>query len=115
MSEDLRDLPRFPPVTAAIVLGALWGGLAYVVLWGYTPLLLSRRFVVGGLGTILLLPVRLVLWGIRALEGAVGETFLLADASWWIGLAAALVGAILALAVLGLARLTRRMVTSPRA
>ena len=110
MREDLRDLPRFPPAVAAIVLGALWGGLAYAVLWGHTPLLVSRRFVVSALGTLVLLPVRLVLWGIRSLEGAVGEIFAFADANWWIGVVAAAVGAAISVgALLGARSFTKRL------
>lgn len=108
MREDLRELPRFPPLAAAIVLGALWGGLAYAVLWGHTPLEVSRRFVVGPVGTLALLPVRLVLWAIRAAEGVLGETLLFADANWWIGLVAAAVGSTIALVAVLAVRLGKR-------
>ena len=87
---------RLPPLALAAALGAAWGAIGYLILWGHIPAVFpSRQFVAGGVGTALFLPVRGVLLGIRALEGAAGRTFELADNNWWIGIVAALLGAVL--------------------
>lgn len=101
---DLRELPRFPPLLVASSLGALWGAAGYAVLWGHTPLTVSRAFVLSALGTALLLPVRLVLGSIRLAEGVLGRSFTFADANWWIGALAAVVGAAVAGSLLLAAR-----------
>jgi hypothetical protein len=81
-------------------LGGVWGLAGYAVLWGYTPLVVHRPFVVGVVGTILLLPVRLVLWVIRLVEDhVVGHSFDFSANHGWIGLAAGVAGAILIVAV----------------
>lgn len=90
-------LRRFSPVVIALGVGAAWGALGYLILWGrIAPVFPSRQFVVSGLGTALFLPVRGVLLGIRTLEHTAGRPFELADNNWWIGVVAALVGAALA-------------------
>ena len=94
------ELPRFPPATIAASAGAAWGAVGYALLWGHTPWFVGRAFVVSPVGTILLLPVRTVLWGIHRAEGWTDRTFALADSNWWIGLASAAVGATLAVAAL---------------
>jgi len=110
MSEEYPPLPRVHPIMAAIAAGALWGALGYAVLWGLSPIVVGRRFVVSLVGTVLFLPVRLVLWGIRAVEAAAGRPFELADTSWWIGATAALVGAVMAVgAALVVRALVRRL------
>lgn len=86
---------RIPPVALTASIGAAWGAIGYLVLWGYTPVFPSRRFVVGAFGTLVLLPIRLVLWGLRGLERALDRNFDLADSHAWLGLAAATVGAAL--------------------
>jgi len=77
---------------AAAVAGAIWGLGGYALLWGHTPIVIHRAFVESLPGTLLLLPVRLVLWAIHGLERAAGRPFDLVDNNWWIGVAAAVVG-----------------------
>ncbi len=86
----------------AAAAGAVWGLVGYAVLWGHTSIVVHRSFVVSPLGTVLLAPVRVVLWGIRAVERASGGPFDFSGNNWWIGLASAAVGAaIVALVTLG--------------
>lgn len=95
MSEEYAPLPRVHPVLAAIAGGALWGAMGYAVLWGLSPIVVQRRFVVSVLGTMVFLPVRLVLWGLRWIEAALGRPFEFAHSSWWIGAIAAALGAVI--------------------
>lgn len=74
-------------------IGAAWGFAGYVLLWGYTPIVVHRPFVVSPIGTAVLLPVRIVLWGIQGIERAAGHTFDFSANNWWIGVAAGAVGA----------------------
>jgi len=94
-AENLAPLPRLHPLLLAAGIGALWGAAGYAVLWGYSPIAVSRAFVVGVPGTLVLLPVRIVLVSIRLVEGWTGRSFHFPDANWWIGLVAAAVGAAL--------------------
>lgn len=94
--------------------GALWGLGGYAALWGLTPVVVHRSFVVSAAGTAALLPVRLVLWGIRGVEGLVGRPFELASRTEWIGLLAAAVGAALATSTFVLARGTMRRLRRAR-
>jgi hypothetical protein len=108
---DERDpgpLPSVHPVALAAAVGALWGGAGYAILWGHAPIVVGRRFVTSPLGTVAFLPVRLVLWWIRMVEGWMGRSFELAEESWWIGVVAALAGAVLATGALLLGRLAVR-------
>lgn len=74
--------------------GAVWGLAGYAVLWGHTPLTVHRSFVVSAVGTVTLLPVRIVLWGIRVVEERLmGRPFSVASRNEWIGVVAAVVGA----------------------
>jgi hypothetical protein len=81
------------PVAVAAIGGGLWGLAGYALLWGHTPLIVHRTFVVSVPGTVLLLPVRIVLWGIRSVEALAGGPFDFSRNNGWIGLLAALVGA----------------------
>lgn len=92
-AEDPRPRSGLHPLALAAAAGALWGTAAFLVLWGHTPITVTRSFVVGSLGTAVLLPVRIVLWGLRAAERVAGRPFHFPDANWWIGMVAALVGA----------------------
>jgi hypothetical protein len=99
-------------VVAALV-GACWGLAGYAVLWGHTPLVVHRPFVVSIAGTVLLLPVRLVLWGIRlAEEHVAGRPFDFSRNDAWIGAVAAVIGAAITLvaflAARGAWRVSRR-------
>lgn len=107
-TDDLRDLPRFPPLLVAASLGALWGAMGYAILWGLTPITVSRQFVLSFQGTLALLPVRLVLWSIKAAEGLAGRHFHFPDFNWWIGAVAAGVGAGMATAAVALGRFLLR-------
>ena len=105
--------PPIPPLGIAAGLGAAWGVLGYAVLWGLTPIVIHRAFVITPLGTVLLLPVRTVLAGIRLVEERlVGRPFELSESHGWIAAAAAVVGAAIPglalLAVRGAARRLRR-------
>lgn len=83
----------------AAAAGAVWGLAGYLALWGYTPFTVHRAFVVSVPGTIVLFPIRVVLWGIRAVEGWVGRPFEFASRNAWIGLAAGAAGAAVAVLV----------------
>lgn len=85
-------------------LGALWGLAGYGVLWEGAPVTVSRPFVESALGTLLLLPPRLVIWAILGAERLAGRTFDLADSHAWIAPAAAVIGAIVAAAAAAGAR-----------
>ncbi len=90
----LRDeIPRVSGAMIAAGVGALWGALGYSILWDGTPVAVDRAFVESTLGTLILLPSRLVLWAIRRTELALGRTFDLADNHLWIGFAASAIGA----------------------
>jgi hypothetical protein len=96
-SEGLRDeYPRVSGLAASAGAGALWGFLGYTVLWQGVPFGVNRRFVESVIGTLVLLPVRTVLWGVHLGERMAGRPFDFADDNWWIGLAAALVGGAIA-------------------
>jgi hypothetical protein len=75
--------------------GAVWGFAAYRILWGYTQVVVDRRFVDSVAGLLTLLPVRAVIAAIDLVErDVVHRTFDLSSNNAWIGWAAALVGAI---------------------
>jgi hypothetical protein len=83
---------RLPPSVVATIFGGLWGLAGYALLWGHTPLVVHRTFVVSVPGTVVLLPVRIVLWGIRSVEAMAGGPFDFSRNNGWIGLLSALVG-----------------------
>ena len=105
--------PRISLVAAAGAAGSVWGLLCYSILWEGVPVEVQRVFVESVVGTIALLPTRLVLWAIHLAETVAGRTFELSANHGWIGVAAAVVGALLAagvaLAVRSLARRLRRI------
>jgi len=91
--EGLRDeYPRVSGLAASAGAGALWGFLGYTVLWQGVPFGVNRRFVESVIGTLVLLPVRTVLWGVHLGERMADRPFDFADDNWWIGVAAAVVG-----------------------
>ena len=101
VSEDqghgLRDeYPKVSGVGIATGVGALWGLLCYSVLWDGMPFGVDRRFVESVLGTLVLLPARLVLWMIRGIELATDRTFDFSDNHLWIAFAISAAGATLA-------------------
>jgi hypothetical protein len=90
-----------------VVAGAAWGFGAYLALWGYTPIVVTERYVDSLPGLLLLLPARLVLETIHLVEQRiVHHPFDFSANNAWIGYAAAAVGA----ATLMLAR---AIVTAP--
>jgi hypothetical protein len=99
-AEGLRDeYPRASGLAATAAIGAVWGFLGYTVLWQGAPFGVDRPFVESVVGTLVLFPVRTVLWGVHIGERFAGRSFDFADDNWWIGLAAALIGG--AILVLG--------------
>lgn len=76
----------------------MWGFLGYTVLWEGQPFAVTRVFVSSVLGVVLLLPVRIVIWGIRAAEELAGRTFDLSSNNLWIAFVASALGAAIALA-----------------
>lgn len=101
----LRDrAPRAHTAAWIAGLGAVWGLLGYSILWEGRPVVVDRAFVESPLGTLLLLPVRTVLTGIRLTEVLLGRSFVLAENHRWIGPVAGLVGAAIAAGVFVLAR-----------
>jgi hypothetical protein len=75
--------------------GAVWGFAAYRILWGYTQVVVDRRFVDSVTGLLALLPVRAVVAVIDLVERhVVHRTFDLSSNNAWIGWAAAVVGAV---------------------
>jgi hypothetical protein len=88
--------------------GAVWGLGGYALLWGHTPLVVHRPFVESVGGTLLLLPVRVVLWVIHGLERAAGAPFDFAANNWWIGLSAAVVGAAVIVVLISVVRWSAR-------
>ena len=102
--EALPPLPRLHPLLLAAGIGALWGAAGYAVLWGHSPIAVSRAFVVSVPGTLVLLPVRIVLVSIRLAERWSGRAFHFPDTNWWIGLVAAVVGAALVAGATALVR-----------
>ena len=88
--------PRISPITVAAALGSVWGLVGYSILWEGAPVEVQRPFVESLVGTVALLPVRIVLWGIHVAEAIAGRPFELSANHRWIGVAAALVGALVA-------------------
>ncbi|HEX6207001.1 MAG TPA: hypothetical protein VF058_01450 [Actinomycetota bacterium] len=114
MSDEYAPLPPVHPVLAAMAGGALWGAMGYAILWGLSPIVVQRRFVVSAIGTIAFLPVRLVLWTLRWIESIEGRPFEFAHSSWWIGALAAVVGAGIGIALALTARTAIRRLRPTR-
>jgi hypothetical protein len=104
--------PRMHPAIVAAGAGLLWGAFCYSVLWEGTPFEVDRRFFESVVGTLLLLPARLVLWAVHALELLGGRTFDLSRATWVFAVASGatglVLGVLIVLAVRGAATLVRR-------
>jgi uncharacterized membrane protein YeaQ/YmgE (transglycosylase-associated protein family) len=95
-TEGLRDeYPRESGLATMAGIGAVWGFFGYTVLWQGVPFGVNRRFVESVVGTLVLLPVRTVLWGVHIGERFAGRSFDFADDNWWIGVAAAAIGAVI--------------------
>jgi hypothetical protein len=95
-TEGLRDeYPRESGLATMAGIGAVWGFFGYTVLWQGVPFGVNRRFVESVVGTLVLLPVRTVLWGVHIGERFAGRSFDFADDNWWIGVAAAAIGALI--------------------
>jgi hypothetical protein len=84
-------------VPMVAVAGAAWGVVAFAVLWGYTSIVVTRRFVDSVPGLLTLLPVRIVLEGIHVAERLAGHPFDFSRNHDWIGVVSAGVGALVLL------------------
>lgn len=102
------DYPRVTALGAITGLGAGWGLLGYAVLWEGTPFQVQRPFVTSVIGTVVLLPARVVIWGIHLAEVMAGRSFDLSQNHWWIALAASTLGAGSLACVYRLGRAVRR-------
>jgi hypothetical protein len=102
------DYPRVTTLGAITGLGAGWGLLGYAVLWEGTPFQVQRPFVTSVIGTLVLLPARVVIWGIHLAEVMAGRSFDLSQNHWWIALAASTLGAGTLAGVYRLGRSVRR-------
>jgi hypothetical protein len=102
------DYPRVTALGAITGLGAGWGLLGYAVLWEGTPFRVQRPFVTSVIGTVVLLPARVVIWGIHLAEVMAGRSFDLSQNHWWIALAASTLGAGSLAGVYRLVRSVRR-------
>jgi hypothetical protein len=92
-TEGLRDeYPRASGLATMGGIGAVWGFFGYTVLWQGVPFGVNRRFVESLVGTLVLFPIRTVLWGVHIGERLAGRSFDFADDNWWIGVASALIG-----------------------
>jgi hypothetical protein len=92
-TEGLRDeYPRASGLATTAGIGAVWGFFGYTVLWQGVPFGVNRRFVESVVGTLVLFPVRTVLWVVHIGEQLAGRSFDFADDNWWIGVASALIG-----------------------
>ena len=92
-TEGLRDeYPRASGLATMAGIGAVWGFFGYTVLWQGVPFGVNRRFVESVVGTLVLFPVRMVLWAVHIGERLAGRSFDFADDNWWIGVASALIG-----------------------
>lgn len=115
MNEGLRlgAARRFRPAAALAVIGALWGAATYEILWGYTSIVVTRRYVDSVAGLATLLPARIVLYAIHVVEDRIaGHPFGLSRSDWWIGLTATAVGAGLLTGAFLLARAVVRLIRS---
>lgn len=93
------------------VLGGLWGAATYEVLWGYTSIVVTRRFVDSVAGLASLLPARIVLYGIHVVEDRIaGHPFAFSHGDPWIGFVITAVGACLTVAAFLIARAVFRVV-----
>ncbi len=105
---------RLPGWAIAALFGALWGLVGYALLWGHTSVVVHRSFVVSPLGTLALLPVRLVLWAIHGVERLAGSPFDFSQNNAWIGALAGLAGAAMAVLAYTIVRAAvRRLSRSP--
>jgi hypothetical protein len=108
----LERPPRLGPTGVAAGVGLLWGAFSYSVLWEGTPFAVDRAFVVSVRGTLLLLPARIVLWGVHLAEELAARTFELSRSTWVLGVAAGAaglaIGLVIGLALRGAASLVRR-------
>ena len=98
------DVPGFSWVAASAGLGGFWGLVGYTILWEGEPVQVNRAFVESAAGTLVLLPVRLVIWSIHLAEELAGRTFDLSRSYLWIGFVASIIGAALAVTAILLAR-----------
>lgn len=85
--------------------GAVWGVLAYRILWGDTSIVVTRQYVDSLPGLVTLLPVRMVLYGIHLAETFVAKhPYDFSRNHAWIGVLAGVAGWMLAVLGVALAR-----------
>jgi hypothetical protein len=117
-ADEPRGLPApgrsTVPIAIAVTLGGMWGLVGYSVLWEGQPFEVSRAFVNSIPGLLTLLPVRLVIWGIRLAEQIEGRTFDLSSTNLWIAPVASILGAAIALGVVFAGRTVAGRLTSRR-
>jgi hypothetical protein len=102
-------------LAALAALGAAWGAATYEILWGYTTIVVTRRFVDSVAGLATLLPARIVLFAIHVTEDRVaGHPFAFSRADRWIGFVITAVGASLLAGGYLLARAVARVVGGVR-
>jgi hypothetical protein len=95
---------RVHPVALAAGAGAVWGAVAFAVLWGYTSIQVTRRFVQSVPGLLTLFPVRTVIFAIHLVEERAGRSFDLSSNHEWIGFVSAAVGALIVGGIVALVR-----------
>lgn len=105
---------RVHPIALAAGIGAVWGAVAFALLWGFTSIQVTRPFVQSIAGLLALLPVRAVVFAIHLVEERVGRSFDLSSNHEWIGFVSAAVGALMIGSAVALGRRLRRLVRTPR-
>jgi hypothetical protein len=91
--------------------GAIWGAVAYQILWGNTSIVVTRSFVDTPLGLLALFPVRIVLFGIHLAEDLlVHHAVDFSRNHAWIGLTSALAGSLVMVVPFALGTLVARRV-----
>ena len=94
----------------AAFLGAAWGVASYLVLWGYTSIQVTRSFVDSPRGLLLLMPARLVQWGVHHVESRIARaSFDFSRNHAWIGILSTMAGVALILLPLLLFRGARAL------
>lgn len=95
-------------ISLAVAVGGFWGLVGYTILWEGEPFAVTRRFVDSVGGLLVLLPVRVVIWGIRVAEEIAGRPFDLSRSHLWIAPTASVVGAAIGLGLFVSARWAAR-------
>lgn len=86
-------------LSSAAGVGACWGLACYGVLWEGVPVVVGRPFVESAVGTLVLLPARLLLAAIHLGESLTGTTLMLGDDHAWLAVAVSVIGAAIAVGI----------------